>query len=121
MEVNIDLNQKKRRKVAVIIIIMLIAIISIMAWVGIKLTKIYNAPDLIGAWISSETGKEVEFMEDGSVMVDKIKTGTYTVKHPNTIIYDIEGHTFDMVYKLEGRGLLWGIGEEEEAFQRKGL
>ena len=121
MEVSEGSKKKKRKKLAMIITIIFISMLGMIAWVGIEFSKVYNTPELIGVWVSSETGKEVEFTDNGSVIVDKIKTGAYTITSPGFLLYDIEDHTFEMTYKLEGRELLWGIKGEEEEFARKGF
>jgi hypothetical protein len=81
----------------------------------------YQSPDLIGTWISKESGLSVTFQEDGQVLVEgKSYTPKYILTKPNQMFYTIEDKTFVMEYALEGRELYWFIeGENEEVFSRK--
>ena len=123
MAIQINLNQQKNRKykVSVLTIALIVVIVGGLLWGGLDYNKRYNTPSLTGKWISQETGKEVGFTEDGDVMVEGVKTGAYIIKAPDVIIYDIEGHTFEMNYKIKQRSLVWGLSGEEEHFERKGL
>ena len=81
----------------------------------------YQNPDLMGEWISKETGRCVTFLENGQVLLeDKNYIPTYVITKPNEMIYTIEDKTFLMEYSLEKRELSWGIkGQDRELFQRK--
>lgn len=120
MELRTNTKQKKSisTKIRAIVLIVMIGIIT---WKGLEFNKTYNNPLIIGKWISNETGKEVEFTQDGMVNVDKIKAGDYIISSPNLLVYDIEGYTFEMNYKINQRSLVWGIPGAEEKFERKGL
>lgn len=120
MERVINLKQRKRRK-PMIILVLVIMTLGTALWGGITFNQYYNNPELIGTWTSLETGKEVEFTEKGKVKVDKVKTGEYIVQSPDSLTYSIGGHTFEMIYIIDKRQLVWGLLGEEETFERKGL
>lgn len=96
-------------------------ILGVMVWAAISINEPYSNPPLTGKWISLETGKTVEFTEEGFVNVDQIQTGDYSIKEPNTMIYDVDGYSFEMYYDIKERNLTWGLIGEEEYFERKGL
>lgn len=115
-------NIKKRRKKGIIrCLIALSIIMGLLAWAVLSVAQPYNNPPLIGKWVSLETGKTVEFTEEGWVNVDDMKIGDYSIKEANTMIYQVDGHDFEMYYNIEERNLIWGLKGQEEYFERKGL
>ncbi|HHX59915.1 MAG TPA: hypothetical protein GX707_04125 [Epulopiscium sp.] len=120
MEMKMNPKQKKSN-ISIIITSIFIIIIGIVVREGISFNKTYNNPSMIGQWLSQQTGKVVEFTDVGIVNVDQIKAGEYSIKSENLLVYTIEGHTFEMNYKIEKRNLTWGLAGEEEKFDRKGI
>lgn len=107
---------KDRSKILILAVLMIaLAIIIIFSY------KYYNNSSLIGKWKSLETGIVVEFTEEGIVKVNSVDTGHYTLDSSDLMLYVVEGHEFNMIYKIEGRNLIWGLEGQEERFERNGL
>ena len=101
-------------------VILLAAVLGVSISSGVEMYNRYNNPSIEGEWISSETGRTVEFTKSGKVKVEQVQIGTYIMTAPDSMVYHIEDQEFDMYYKLNKRSLIWGIiGEEEELFERK--
>lgn len=102
---------------------MFLLIISVLAvsFLVLKSMNYYENPTLIGKWVSTETGDTIKFTEDENVKVSASSlTGTYHIISPNTMEYTIDGLTFTMYYRIEGRYLYWGMNDEAlECFKRK--
>lgn len=102
---------------------MLLLIVSVLAVSFLTLGSMndYENPSLIGKWLSTETGSTVKFTEDERVVLSASSlTGTYHIISPNMMEYTIDGLTFTMSYRIEGRYLYWGINDEAlECFKRK--
>lgn len=114
-------RRRKKSKRPMMIIMALMIIISLIIGAVMTFKAHYNNPSLIGKWISEETGKVVEFTEDGVLIVDELKTGKYILESPQVMIYEVEGYTFEMEYHINQRSLVWGLPEEKEKFERKGI
>lgn len=113
-------NKRYKKIKNTVIIILVVILLGFSIRFGIKFYEIYNNPTLIGEWISEETGKTIEFVDNGQVLVDYMEVGSYIITTPNKMEYTTQGQTFNMHYKLEQRSLIWGIDEEEyERFERK--
>lgn len=81
----------------------------------------YDNLSIIGKWRSKETGIKVEFTDHGIVKVNNVKTGKYIINSPDSMVYQIDGHDFEMNYQVDGRNLVWGLVDESEKFARNGL
>ncbi len=121
MEIRTNVKRHKSKIFIMTITTILIIIVGMVIKKGMEFYKIYNNPSMIGKWTSLETGIEVEFTEEGIVNVEGVQTGAYIIKPPNLLVYDIEGYTFEMNYKINQRSLTWGLPGEEENFERKGI
>lgn len=113
--------KKVKRKRRIIRATIFAMIVGAILGIGLEFKRQYNNPPLVGTWISRETDKEVEFTQDGRVNVDKIEIGAYVIALPDLIIYEIEGQTFEMNYRISNRNMVWSLLGEEEIFDRKGL
>lgn len=120
MNARVNIKCKKSKKPIIMITMQMIIVVTLIGIV-VNFYGHYNHPSLVGKWISAETGKTVDFEENGIVKVDNIITGEYKITNPGLIIYKIEGRTFEMNYKIEERTLVWGLPHEEEKFERKGI
>ncbi|MEF9960450.1 MAG: hypothetical protein RR448_12285 [Niameybacter sp.] len=80
----------------------------------------YNQPELVGKWVSTETGDVVGFNENGTLSLnDSTQMSTYKILSPNQLLYNIEDKQFEMYYNLEGRILTWGLSVDTvETFKR---
>ena len=111
-------SYKKFRKYYIVILLAVVLGVSISN--GVEMYNRYNNPSIEGEWISSETGKTVEFTKSGQVKVEQVQLGTYIMTAQDSMVYHIEDQEFNMYYELNKRSLIWGIiGEEEELFERK--
>lgn len=102
-----------------VIALLILLVIGTGLIIGVK--NYYDNISIIGKWTSLVTGAVVEFEENGIVKVNNVETGDYVISSPELMIYNIEGHSFEMNYKVEGRELIWGLVGEGEKFERNGL
>ncbi|NLI90486.1 MAG: hypothetical protein GX366_08825 [Epulopiscium sp.] len=119
MDIKTNIKSKQGREYRKILIVAVLVII--ISTLIILSYKYYNNPSLIGKWKSLETGIVVEFTEEGIVKVNSVDTGDYTLNSSDLMVYVVEGHEFNMIYKIEGRNLIWGLEGQEERFERNGL
>lgn len=97
-----------------------IVLLGFAIWGGGVVFNCYTSPQLVGKWVSKETGKIVNFTKTGIVKVDNKKEGKYKIYSSNQMDYEINNYLFKMNYEINGRVLSWGIdGEELEQFERK--
>ena len=120
MNTKTNLRQRKSKRPVIILTALIIIVVLTVKGV-MEFRGHYNNPSLLGEWVSEETGKTIKFTEKGIVNVDDLKTGQYIIESPGLIIYEVEGHTFEMTYDIKQRTLLLGLVGQEEKFEIKGI
>ena len=103
-----------------IIALLSISLFIVFSFFSFSIIKLYETPTLEGKWRSEETGDEVTFLENGTVILDNTnETGTYYITSPNSMEYSVENYTFQMIYRIEDRKLYWGTDEANmECFKK---
>ncbi|HHT97329.1 MAG TPA: hypothetical protein GXZ90_05490, partial [Clostridiales bacterium] len=91
-------NKRYKKIKNTVIILLFVILLGFSIQYGIKFYEVYNNPTLIGEWISEETGKTIEFVDNGQVLVDYMEIGSYIITSPNKMEYTTQGQTFNMHY-----------------------
>ncbi|MGL4345529.1 MAG: hypothetical protein ACRCTE_10045 [Cellulosilyticaceae bacterium] len=112
---------KKKDKQPVVRLVGAILIITLLCIGTLYGYERYSNPNLYGKWQSEETDEIVEFMRDGTIVLENsAQNAHYEMVTPGKMRYNIDGKTFDMNYKIQGRQLSWSVeGEDLEYFNRK--
>lgn len=86
----------------------------------LKLTYLSQNAVLQSKWRSEETGQVLTFTEDNKVKLENSKaTGIYYIRTPEKMEYTIEGKSFQMIYRIDGNKLYWGLDSENlECFSK---
>lgn len=114
---NLNLRPTKKKPLVLLIVFLIISF-----WI-LMFFKSYTTPTLIGKWQSKETGQYITFKKSGLVKIsNSSQVGNYRIISSSMMEYTIDGKTFNLIYQLEGRTLLWGINSEHlETFSKKSL
>lgn len=86
----------------------------------LKLTYMSQNAVLQSKWRSEETGQVLTFTDDNKVKLEDSTTiGIYYIRAPEKMEYTIEDKSFQMIYRIDGNKLYWGIDPENlECFSK---